>query len=76
MKCVFFSWIPSVFVVQFSVQITKLNGLAQTYRKRICSGTSRTSLSGLQRKIVLENLDIKWMKIPQTNSIANNTSQF
>ena len=76
MKCVFFSWIPSVFVLQFSVQITKLNGLAQTYRKRICSRTSRTSLSGLQRKIVLENLDIKWMKIPQTNSIANNTSQF
>ena len=76
MKCVFFSWIPSVFVVQFSVQITKLNGLAQTYLKRICSRTSRTSLSGLQRKIVLENLDIKWMKIPQTNSIANNTSQF
>ena len=72
----FFSWIPSVFVVQFSVQITKLNGLAQTYRKRMCSIGLKTRSPVYNEKIVLENLDIKWMKIPQTNSIVNNASQF
>ena len=35
----FSSWIPSVFVVQFKVQMIKLKRLAKTCRKRICIRT-------------------------------------
>ena len=32
-------WIPPVSVVQFMIQMFKLNGLGKTHRERICSGT-------------------------------------
>ena len=36
-KAAFSHWVPSVSVVQLTVQMTKLNGLWRTHRKRICN---------------------------------------
>ena len=38
-KAAFSRWIHSVFVVQLTVQMAKLDRLAKTYRKRICRRT-------------------------------------
>ena len=49
--------IPSVSVVQFTMQMSKLKGLGKTYRSPFH-----------YEQIVWENSDIEWMKVPSTSS--------
>ena len=62
----FSHWIPSVSVVQFTVQMSKLNGLGKTHRERIFVVELKLKLRSLfhYEQIVWENSDIKWMKVP------------
>ena len=53
----FSHWIPSVSVVQFTMQMSKLNGLGKTYRSPFH-----------YEQIVWENSDIEWMKVPSISS--------
>ena len=62
--------------MQFTVQITKLNRLAKTYREHICSRIETLAHRLTAKKFDWENSDIKWMKIASINSIVTNTSQF
>ena len=52
-------WIPSVSVVQFTVQMSKLNGLGKTHRERTFVAEQKTSLALLQRgcEVLAENFD-------------------
>ena len=58
----FSHWIPSVSVVQFMVQMSKLNG----HRERIFVVELELKLCSPfhYEQIVWENSDIKWMKVP------------
>ena len=49
--------IPSVSVVQFTMQMSKLKGLGKTYRSPF-----------QYEQIVWENSDIEWMKVPSISS--------
>ena len=62
----FSRWIPSVSVVQFTVQMSKLNGLRKTHRERIFVVELELKLRSpfYYEQIVWENSDIKWMKVP------------
>ena len=66
----FSHWIPSVSVVQFMVQMSKLNGLEKTHRERIFVVELKLKLRSLfhYEQIVWENSDIKWMKVPSISS--------
>ena len=66
----FSHWIPSVFVVQFTVQMSKLDGLGKTHRERIFVVELKLKLRSLfhYEQIVWENSDIKWMKVPSISS--------
>ena len=58
--------IPSVSLVQFTVQMFKLNRLGKTHRERIFVVELKLKLRSLfhYEQIVWENSDIKWMKVP------------
>ena len=62
----FFRWIPYVSVVQFTVQMSKLNGLWKNHQERIFVVELKLKLRSLfhYEQIVWENSDIKWMKVP------------
>ena len=62
----FFHRIPSVSVVQFTVQMSKLNGLRKTHQERTFVVKLKLKLRSLfhYEQIVWENSDIKWMKVP------------
>ena len=62
----FSHWIPSVSVVQFTVQMSKLNGLGKTHRERIFVVELKLKLRSLFHceQIAWENSGIKWMKVP------------
>ena len=64
------SWIPSVSVMRFTVQMSKLNGLGKTHQKRICSRTENFARPFTTKKIFWDNSDIKWIKVPSINSIV------
>ena len=53
--------IPSVFVVQFTVQISKLNGLGKTHRERILVVELKLKFRSIfhYEQIAWENSDIK-----------------
>ena len=63
-------WIPSVSVMRFTVQMSKLNGLGKTHQKRICSRTENFARPFTTKKIFWDNSDIKWIKVPSINSIV------
>ena len=67
-------WIRSVSVVQFTVQMSKLNGLGKTHRERIFVVELKLKLRSLfhHEKIVWENSDIKWMNVPSFTLINCN----
>ena len=58
--------IPSVSVVQFTVQMFKLNGLGKTHRERLFVVELKLKLRSLFHceQIAWENSGIKWMKVP------------
>ena len=58
----FVHWIPSVSAIQFTVQISKLNGLGKTHQKRIYSRSWKFRSPFHYEQIVWENSDIKWMQ--------------
>ena len=62
--------IPSISVVQFKVQMSKLNGIGKTHRERIFVVELKLKLRSLfhYEQIVWENSDIKWMKVPSISS--------
>ena len=62
----FSHWIPSVSVVQFTVQMFKLKGLTKTHRERLFVVELKLKLRSLfhYNQIVWDNSDIKWMKVP------------
>ena len=66
----FSHWIPSVSVVQFTVQMSKLNGLGKTHRERIFVVELKLKLRSPfhYEQIVWENSDIEWMKVPSISS--------
>ena len=68
----FSHWISSVSVVQFTVQMSKLNGPGKTMtqRERIFVVGLKLKLRSLfhNEQIVWENSDIKWMKVPSISS--------
>ena len=64
------SWIPSVSVMRFTVQMSKLNGLGKTHQKRIFSRTENFARPFTTKKIFWDNSDIKWIKVPSINSIV------
>ena len=64
------SWIPSVSVMRFTVQMSKLNGLGKTHQKRICRRTENFARPFTTKKIFWDNSDIKWIKVPSINSIV------
>ena len=64
------SWIPSVSVMRFTVQMSKLNGLGKTHQKRICRRTENVARPFTTKKIFWDNSDIKWIKVPSINSIV------
>ena len=55
--------IPSVSLVQFTVQMSKLNGIGKTHRERIFVVKLKLKLRSLfhYEKIARENSDIKWI---------------
>ena len=73
-----FSKIPSVSVVQFTVQMFKLNGLGKTHRERIFVVELKLKLRSLfhYEQIVWENSDIKWIKVPSPKQIHSETNIF
>ena len=62
--------IPSISVVQFKVQMSKLNGIGKTHQERIFVVELKLKLRSLfhYEQIVWENSDIKWMKVPSISS--------
>ena len=58
--------IPWVSVVQFKVQMSKLNGIEKTHQERIFVVELKLKLRSLfhYEQIARENSDIKWMKVP------------
>ena len=66
----FSHWIPSVSVVQFTVKMSKLNGLTKTHRERIFLVELKLKLRSLFHydQIVWDNPDIKWVKVPSISS--------
>ena len=62
----FSHWTPSISIVQFTVQMSKLNGLGKTHRERKFVVELKLKLRSLfyHEQIVKENSDIKWMKVP------------
>ena len=58
--------IPPVSVVQFTVQMFKLNGLGMTHRERLFVVELKLKLRSLFHceQIAWENSGIKWMKVP------------
>ena len=52
--------------MQFTVQMSKLNGLGKTHQERIFVAGLKFKLRSLfhYEQIVWENSDIKWMKVP------------
>ena len=62
----FSHWIPSVSVVQFTVQMFRLKGLTKTHRERLFVVELKLKLRSLfhYNQIVWDNSDIKWMKVP------------
>ena len=56
--------------MQFTVQMSKLNGLEKTYRERIFVAELKLKLRSPfhYEQIVWENSDIEWMKVPSTSS--------
>ena len=61
----FSHWTPSVSIVQFTVQMSKLNGLGKTHRERKFVVELKLKLRSLfyYEQIVWENSDIKWIKV-------------
>ena len=61
----FSPWILSVFIVQFTVRMAKLNRLAKAYRKRICSRTENFAHCFATRKL-FERIQIlnEWKSHP------------
>ena len=61
----FSHWTPSVSIVQFTVQISKLNGLGKTHRERKFAVELKLKLHSLfyYEHIVWENSDIRWIKV-------------
>ena len=57
----FLKKIPSISVVQFTVQMSKLNGIGKTHRERTFVVELKLKLRSLfhYEKIARENLDIK-----------------
>ena len=53
-------------MVQFTVQVSKLNGLRKTHQERISIVELELKIHSLfhYEQIVWENSDIKWMKVP------------
>ena len=66
----FSHWIPSVSVVQFTVQMSKSDGLGKTHRERIFVVELKLKLRSLFHyvQVVWENSDIKWMKVPSISA--------
>ena len=66
----FFHWIPSVSFVQFTIQMSKLNGLGKTHIERIFVVKLKLKLHSPfhYKQIVWENSDIKWIKVPSISS--------
>ena len=62
----FSHWIPSVSVVQFTVQMSKLNGLGKTHQEHTFVVKLKSKLRSLfhYEQTVWENSDIKGMKVP------------
>ena len=60
--------------MQFTVQMSKLNGLGKTHRERIFVVELKLKLRSLfhHEKIVWENSDIKWMNVPSFTLINCN----
>ena len=58
--------IPSISVLQFKVQMSKLNEIGKTHQKRIFVVELKLKLCSLfhYEQIARENSDIKWMKVP------------
>ena len=61
----FSHWTPSVSIVQFTVQMSKLNGLGKTHRECKFVVELKLKLRSLfyHEQIVWENSDIKWIKV-------------
>ena len=74
----FSHWIPSVSVVQFTVQMSKLNGLGKTHRERIfvVDLKLKPRSSFHYEQILRENSDIKWMKVPSIGSTVTKYFKF
>ena len=62
----FYKKIPSISVVQFKVQMSKLNGIGKTHQERIFVVELKLKLRSLfhYEQIARENSDIKWTKVP------------
>ena len=74
----FSHWRPSVSVVQFTVKMSKLNGLGKTHRERIFVLELKLKLRSPfhYEQIVRENSDIKWMKVPSISSTVTKCLTF
>ena len=74
----FFHWIPPVSVVQFTVQMSRLNGLEKTHQERTFVVKLKSKLRSLfhYEQIVWENSDIKWIKVPSPKQIHSETNIF
>ena len=65
-----FSKIPSVSVVQFTVQMFKLNGLGKTHQERIFVVELKLRSLFHCELIAWENSGNKWMKVPSFSFIV------
>ena len=77
-NAVFTHWTPPVSVVQFTVQMSKLNGLGKTHRGRTFVVELKLKLRSPfhYEQIVWENSDIKCMKVPSISSTVTNYLTF
>ena len=66
----FSQWVSSVSVVQWTVHVSNLNGRGKTPRERILVVELKLELCSLfhSEKIVWENSNISWMKVPPISS--------
>ena len=66
----FSQWVSSVSVVQWTVQVSNLNGRGKTHRERILVVELKLELCSLFHceKIVWKNSNIRWMRVPSISS--------
>ena len=60
----------------YGIQLSKLNGLGKTHRKRLCSRTETFARPFTTNKLFEEDSDNKWRKVPLINSIVTNYLTF